>query len=275
MQKKWKNIYHDVVSQLDLTKNELEEALKKNKMLENKLVTQAKGGESHVLVKQPSSKKIAQNKDTNNIDENNDLYVESEYEEVTETEEEESDESSEDSETDKAALQERRTARELKLLTTKLKALKDKAATARKDRRSLRDQLKKEQKALREEKKKYKELQKEVDKMANLMKDDEEEEEAEDRSENEEETESESESESEESEDEKSEGDLPPEAPQDDKKKNFTERAKRHDNSLTILKKGNYMLKANIDRLKDELFKQKEMSITLQEDLNSVLAELG
>lgn len=35
------------------------------------------------------------------------------------------------------------------------------------------------------------------------------------------------------------------------------------------------MLKANVDRLQDDLNKQKEEVITLQEDLDSVLAELG
>ena len=126
---------------------------------------------------------------------------------------------------------------------------------------------------MREEKKKYKQLQKEVDNVANMMKDDEEEEEEEE--EVEESEESESESESEESEDEESDGDLPPDAPTEKRKVNLSERAKRHENCLGALRKGNYLLKANIDRLKDELFKQKEMSLALQEDLNSVLAELG
>ncbi|XP_063220464.1 DNA ligase 1 [Bacillus rossius redtenbacheri] len=276
--KEMEDMYHDVVSQLDLTKNELDEALAKAKALENKLASQLKDRDSHVLTKQPSSKRIPQNKETkeaNKFDQNNDFEVESDYEQVSETEEEESDESSEDSEEDKAALQEKRTARELKLLTTKLKALKDKEVAARKERRSLREQLKKQQNALKEEKKKYKELQKEVDKMANLMKDDEEDDNPEDDSEVDDESESDSESESEESEDEESDGDLPEDAVMEEKKSNLSERAKRHENTLTALKKGNYMLKANVDRLKDELFKQKEMSITLQEDLNSVLAELG
>lgn len=52
-------------------------------------------------------------------------------------------------------------------------------------------------------------------------------------------------------------------------------RAKRHEGILNALKKGNYLLKANVDRQRDDLNKQREMSITLQEDLNSVLSELG
>jgi hypothetical protein len=127
---------------------------------------------------------------------------------------------------------------------------------------------------LSEEKKKYKVLQKEVDKMATLIKEDDEEASDED-AEAEESDETESESESEETEEEESDGDLPPDAPVEKRKQNLSERAKRHENCLGALRKGNYLLKANIDRIKDDLFKQKEMSLQLQEDLNAVLAELG
>lgn len=51
--------------------------------------------------------------------------------------------------------------------------------------------------------------------------------------------------------------------------------AKKHEGRLAALKKGNYLLKAQVDRLKDDLGKQREESLTLQEDLDSVLAELG
>lgn len=44
---------------------------------------------------------------------------------------------------------------------------------------------------------------------------------------------------------------------------------------MAALKKGNYLLKAQVDRIKDDLAKQREDSIRLQEDLDSVLAELG
>lgn len=50
---------------------------------------------------------------------------------------------------------------------------------------------------------------------------------------------------------------------------------KKHEGRLAALKKGNYLLKAQVDRIKDNLVKQREDSITLQEDLDSVLAELG
>jgi hypothetical protein len=41
------------------------------------------------------------------------------------------------------------------------------------------------------------------------------------------------------------------------------------------LKKGNYLLQANVERLKDEINKQKEQSTILQADLDSVIADLG
>ena len=51
--------------------------------------------------------------------------------------------------------------------------------------------------------------------------------------------------------------------------------AKKKENRLAALKKANYLLKANVDRHKDDLFKQREQTLTLQQDLDSVLAELG
>lgn len=50
---------------------------------------------------------------------------------------------------------------------------------------------------------------------------------------------------------------------------------KKHEGRMSSLKKGNYLLKAQVDRLKDDLVKQREASLSLQEDLDSVLAELG
>lgn len=83
------------------------------------------------------------------------------------------------------------------------------------------------------------------------------------------ETESSSESEEEESESESED------APFDKRKENYTSRVRRYENCLAALKKGNYLLKANIDRLKDDINKQREMSIQLQQDLDSVLNDLG
>ncbi|XP_049839338.1 serine/arginine repetitive matrix protein 1 [Schistocerca gregaria] len=262
--------YHDTAGQLDMTRAEVDDLQRKNQALEKKLAA-LKDNPGLVLSKQPSAKKVGAAVTNNQRPGEED--EESEYTEETETETESSEE--EENAENAAALKEKRQARELRLLATKLKSYKDKEAAARNERKALREQLRREQKALRQERHKYRLLQKEVDKMAKLMKEEEDDEEDEDEEEEESETESESESESEQSEEEQSDGDLAPDAPPEKRKQNLTERAKRHENALAALKKGNFLLKANIDRLKDELFKQKEMSLTLQEDLNSVLAELG
>lgn len=55
----------------------------------------------------------------------------------------------------------------------------------------------------------------------------------------------------------------------------WQKQSKKHEGRLAALRKGNYLLKAQVDRLKDDLAKQREASLTLQEDLDSVLAELG
>lgn len=88
------------------------------------------------------------------VQEANNEDSESEYTDETITESE-GDEEEEDLSNDPEA-QERRVQRELKLLATKLKAFKDKEASARRERTALREQLKLQQKALREERAKYK-----------------------------------------------------------------------------------------------------------------------
>lgn len=62
----------------------------------------------------------------------------------------------------------------------------------------------------------------------------------------------------------------------DEKKRDvLDERVKRHDGRLNSLKKGNYLLQANVDGLKDEIIKQKELCTVLQADLDSVIADFG
>lgn len=82
------------------------------------------------------------------------------------------------------------------------------------------------------------------------------------------ETETESESDSEKSQSE------PEDAPNEKVKANLTQRVKRHESILGALKKGNLMLKTNVERMQDDLNKQKELTAALQEDLDSVLIEL-
>lgn len=85
---------------------------------------------------------------------------------------------------------------------------------------------------------------------------------------------SETDTESEESEEESDE-EIPHNSTAEDKRKILLERTKRHENRLSSLKKGNNLMKANIERLQDDVNKQREMSLTLQEDLNNILADLG
>lgn len=89
-----------------------------------------------------------------------------------------------------------------------------------------------------------------------------------------EEEEEESDSESDESESEVSQSEDE-DAPVEKKKSNLSSRVKRHENRLNALKKGNFLLKTNAERIQDNLNKQKEMTASLQEDLDSVLSELG
>lgn len=116
--------------------------------------------------------------------------------------------------------------------------------------------------------------------MKDTSDDEEEEEEEEDEDETKEESETEtesSESESESETDSESEKSVSEDedAPHDKQKDNLSKRANRHENILGALKKGNFMLKTNVERLQDDLNKQKELTAALQDDLNSVLAELG
>ncbi|CAL7936776.1 unnamed protein product [Xylocopa violacea] len=212
----------------------------------------------------PSAKDVAKIASQKSIDKKEP----SESEEEEEEEEESSEE--EDEKSPKAA--EKRLQREIKLLTTKIRNFKDKAVNARKERHALKDQIKQQQKLLKEEKKKFKHLQKEVDKMAKLMSEAEDDEKDEDEEE-EEETESE-ESESEESEEDETETEDEDQS-LEDQRNTLQKQAKKHEGRLAALRKGNYLLKAQVDRLKDDLGKQREESLTLQEDLDSVLAELG
>ncbi|XP_001946942.3 formin-like protein 14 [Acyrthosiphon pisum] len=261
--------YHVTAEELDSTRRKLESAWLRNQKLELELKAALS---SRVVAQQPVPRQMSMKKLSMMPS------VEHLSEEEEEDEEEDDDDSSDDGSSD--ASQEideaRRTARELKLLEVKLKAVRDKQNSALKDRRMFKQELAKRQKELKSEKKKYKMLQKEVDKMAKLMRDtDEEEEDEEELEEEEEEEESES-SESEESDDEpQSEGEAPASATPEQKKDNLCRRSKYYEGRLTSLKKGNYLLKANVERLQDDVNKQKEMSLVLQEDLNSVLAELG
>ncbi|XP_043502609.1 trichohyalin-like [Polistes fuscatus] len=252
--------YASTAEERDKYKNELEEMKRMYANLEKRM----KAGMA--LAGCPSAKDVARIASQKSM--------ESKQQDMSETEEEEEESTEEEEEEDPKVSAEKRLQREIKLLSSKVKNFMDKAVNARKERHALKEQIKQQQKLLKEEKRKFKQLQKEVDKMAKLMADtdgdDEEEDEEED-----EETESEEESESEESEEEE-ESEIDEGGHTMEQEKNILQkRVKRHENRLAALKKGNYLLKAQVDRLKDNLAKQREESITLQEDLDSVLAELG
>lgn len=200
-----------------------------------------------------------------------------------------SEEEEDEDEEKKAERAARRLQREVKMMCTKLIRLKDKERAAKRERENLRDAIKKNEGLLKIEHKKFKKLQREVDKMAAMMKDDDEgngsddetkppaedvEEEEEEESEEEDEEESDSEDESEGGTDNESESEAE-DATDEDKKSNYEPRIKRHDGRVSALKKGNYLLQANVDRLQDEINKMREKSVTLQRDLDSVLSELG
>ncbi|CAL7936779.1 unnamed protein product [Xylocopa violacea] len=255
---KFEKEYMTVSEERDKMKSELEEMRRMYAALERRM----KAGMA--LAGCPSAKDVAKIASQKSIDKKEP----SESEEEEEEEEESSEE--EDEKSPKAA--EKRLQREIKLLTTKIRNFKDKAVNARKERHALKDQIKQQQKLLKEEKKKFKHLQKEVDKMAKLMSEAEDDEKDEDEEE-EEETESE-ESESEESEEDETETEDEDQS-LEDQRNTLQKQAKKHEGRLAALRKGNYLLKAQVDRLKDDLGKQREESLTLQEDLDSVLAELG
>ncbi|KAM0725099.1 Actobindin-B/C [Formica fusca] len=251
--------YASAAEERDKARDELEEMKRMYAALEKRM----KAGMA--LAGCPSAKDVAKIATQKSIDKQ-DVHSTSE-------EEEESTEEEEEDENPKAAA-EKRAQREIKLLISKIKNFKDKAVNARKERHALKEQIKQQQKLLKEERNKYKDLQKQVDNMAKLMGEIDEEEEEEEDEDEEDTEESEEESESEESEEEESESDDE-EAPIDKRKNNLQKHVKKHEGRLAALKKANYLLKVQVDRIKDDLGKQREDSIRLQEDLDSVLADLG
>ncbi|KAJ8916616.1 hypothetical protein NQ315_000261, partial [Exocentrus adspersus] len=249
--------YTQTADELDSTKSQLEDLRRQNQTLEKRLQEAGQGKRLSISDRKHSTAKEDSDEDL---------------------EEEETAEESDGEDTPEK--REKKAQKELKLLNKKLQSFKNKEDNAKKERIALREIIKKHQTAIKEEKKKYKQLKKEVDKMEALMKDmDEEEEEEEEEKEaeeeeSEEESSDESESESDESDSERSQSEDE-DAPVEKKKTSLTARMKRHENILNALKKGNFLLKTNAERLQDDLNKQKELTATLQEELDSVLSELG
>ncbi|XP_069356745.1 calponin homology domain-containing protein DDB_G0272472-like isoform X1 [Maniola hyperantus] len=195
-----------------------------------------------------------------------------EEEELSESDEEESEEK-----------KQKRIEKEVRNMRNKIRHLKEKQDNMKRERMAYKMSLKNQQSCLKDEKRKFKELKREVDKMAAMMKEvgtDEEDEDEDEESEEEEEKKSESEEEETESETEQeteseTESESEPEdAPLPNKKENLAKRLKRHETRVNALKKGNALLMANVDRLKDDVLIQKEKSATLKKELDSLIEDL-
>ncbi|XP_053617040.1 calponin homology domain-containing protein DDB_G0272472 isoform X2 [Plodia interpunctella] len=193
-------------------------------------------------------------------------------------EESESEEEEEESEEKK----QKRMEKEVRNMRNRIRHLKEKQDHMKKERMGYKMALKNQQAALKDAKRKYKELKKEVDKMALMMKevgsDDEDEDEEDEESEDEKKSESEeeeTETETEQDTESETESESEPEdAPLPKKKENLSSRLKRHESRVNALKKGNALLMANVDRLKDDVLKQREESQTLQKELDSLIDDL-
>ncbi|XP_028159377.1 DNA ligase 1 isoform X6 [Ostrinia furnacalis] len=193
-------------------------------------------------------------------------------------EEEESEPEEEESEEKK----QKRIEKEIRNMRNKIRHLKEKQDNMKRERMAFKVALKNQQYALKEEKRKYKELKCEVDKMAAMMKEcgsddeDEEDEESEEEEEKKSETEEEeTETETEQDTESETESESEPEdAPLPNKKENLSKRVKRHETRVHALKKGNALLMANVDRMKDDVLKQREESMTLQKELDSLIEDL-
>jgi hypothetical protein len=185
-----------------------------------------------------------------------------EEEEEEETEEEETEEEEEDENTAKQTEE----LRALRMQQAKLRTFKEKILTSLDEKRAMRFQVNNLQKALRQEQKRFSTLQREVSKMTKEedVSDDDEEEEESSESESESETESEPESDAEDMSD-------PPQF----RTEALIKKNKVHENRLNLIKKGNYLLKATVDKLKESLEKQQHKTLDVQQELNTIVCELG
>ncbi|XP_047999389.1 DNA ligase 1 [Leguminivora glycinivorella] len=254
--------YLQAAEDRDTALTELEEVKRKNAELEKKLEQALQGIMPSNMGSRRSSHAIKQLSVTR--DES------FEMEEESEPEEEESEEK-----------KQKRMEKEVRNMRNKIRHLKEKQDLMKRERMAFKMSLKNQQLALKDEKKKYKELKREVDKMAAMMKevgsDEEEEEESEEEEEEDEKSETEEETETETEQDTESETESesePEDAPLPKKKDNLTARLKRHESRVNALKKGNALLMANVDRLKDDVLKQREESMTLKSELDSLISDL-
>ncbi|XP_053617041.1 paramyosin isoform X3 [Plodia interpunctella] len=255
--------YLQAAEDRDTALTELEEVKRRNAELEKKLEQALSGIMPSNMNSRRSSHAIKQLSVTKDDS----------FEEESESEEEE-----EESEEKK----QKRMEKEVRNMRNRIRHLKEKQDHMKKERMGYKMALKNQQAALKDAKRKYKELKKEVDKMALMMKevgsDDEDEDEEDEESEDEKKSESEeeeTETETEQDTESETESESEPEdAPLPKKKENLSSRLKRHESRVNALKKGNALLMANVDRLKDDVLKQREESQTLQKELDSLIDDL-
>lgn len=256
--------YLQAAEDRDTALTELEEMKRRNAELEKKLEQAMAGIMPTSMGSRRSSHAIKQLSVTRD-----DSFEE---EEESEPEEEESEEK-----------KQKRIEKEVRNMRNKIRYLKEKQDHMKRERMAFKMSLKNQQAALKDEKRKYKELKREVDKMAAMMKevgseDEDDEEEEEEESEEEKKSgseEEESETETEQDTESETESESEPEdAPLPKKKDNLTKRLKRHEGRVHALKKGNALLMANVDRLKDDVLKQREESSSLQKELDSLIDDL-
>ncbi|KAI8442194.1 hypothetical protein MSG28_005787 [Choristoneura fumiferana] len=254
--------YLQAAEDRDTALTELEEVKRRNAELEKKLEQALAGIMPTNIGSRRSSHAIKQLSITKD-----DSFEE---EEESEAEEEESEEK-----------KQKRMEKEIRNMRNKIRHLKEKQDLMKRERMAFKMSLKNQQAALKDEKKKYKELKREVDKMAAMMKEvgsdededeeESEEEEEEEKSETEEETETETEQDTESETESESE---PEDAPLPKKKENLMTRVKRHETRVNALKKGNALLMANVDRMQDDVLKQREESVQLKKELDSLIDDL-
>ncbi|CAH2093884.1 unnamed protein product [Euphydryas editha] len=256
--------YLQAAEERDTAQTELEEVKRKNAELEKKLEQALSGIIPTNVGSRRSSHAIKQLS-------------------VTKDESFEEEEESEDEEEESEEKKQKRIEKEIRNMRNKIRHLKEKQDNMKRERMGYKMALKNQQACLREEKRKFKELKREVDKMAAMMKevgtdDDDEEEDEEEESEEEKKSETEeeeTETETEQDTESETESESEPEdAPLPKKKENLTKRLKRHETRVNALKKGNALLMANVDRLKDDVLIQKEKSSSLQKELDSLIEDL-
>uniref|UniRef100_A0A0K8W5T2 WH2 domain-containing protein n=1 Tax=Bactrocera latifrons TaxID=174628 RepID=A0A0K8W5T2_BACLA len=258
--------YLDTGELLDQAKSEIDEQKRTIQMLERKLAQALQGGGSLNGSRRPSDVHGGR-------DSSPELDLEMSESDPDEPEEK------------KLERRDRRMAKEVKVLRSKLTKVKVKREAAKKEKLALKQAMKKNHAILKEENKKFKKLEKEVQKMAASMKEEEEDEDDDEEKEEEEENEedaeeSEEEEESEESESEESEAETESESEAEDasnadKKSNLEPRLKKHESRLLAMKKCNVLLQANVDNLQDEITQIRAKAANLQAELDAVLADLG